>query len=228
MEYKEFQKQLKNAAPRTTLSWELHQKRRFKRRIIIGCLAGVFALVWFLLYSARADREQALTPAITATGEIAKGTQIEEKHLTEGRFAYQQLPEGYFGTDEDLIGLFAIQTISANAIVTEQDVKTFIQNDSMAVELDENELAFTIDGSWLEGKFPKITKGDRINILVSNPQRSIEDTIFLVNSAEVIDFVQDGRSASANYITVKVTEEESRDILYAIAKEQLLVVVLTQ
>lgn len=228
MEYTEFQKQLKKASPRTTLSWELYQKRRRKKRIVLGILVAVFALIWFLLYNARADHEQALTRAIVTADEITKGTQIEKKHLTEGRFAYQQLPSGYFDSVDNLIGLFAVQNMPANAIITDEDVKIFIQNDSMAVELGENEVAFTIDASWLEGKFPKITKGDRINILVSNPQRSIEDTIFLINSAEVIDYVQDGRSTSANYVTVKVTEEESRNILYAKAKEQLLIIVLTQ
>lgn len=229
MEYKEFQKLLKNAAPKTTLSWAEWQKRRFKKRIIIGCLVAVFALIWFLLYSAQADKEQALTRAIVTTGKIAKGAQIEEKDLVDGRFANQQLPDGYFATKDELIGLFAVQSLPENAIITTEDVKVFLQNDSMAVELGPNEVAFTIDASWLEGKFPKITKGDHINILVSNPQRDIEDTLFLVNGAEVIDYVQEqGRSTSANYITVKLTEEDSRNVLYALAKEQMLVVVLTQ
>ena len=98
----------------------------------------------------------------------------------------------------------------------------------MAVELGEDEVALTIDASWLESKFPQVTKGDRVSILVSNPQRDIDDTIFLVRAAEVIDYVQGGKNTSSNYVTLKVTEEESRDILYAKAKEQLLTIVLTQ
>ena len=228
MEYKEFQKQLKNASPKTTLSWKLYQKKRFKKRIIIGSIIAVFALIWILLYNAKADHEKALTHAIVTTDEIAKGTQIEKKHLAQGRFAYQQLPNGYFSTNDELIGLFAVQTIPANAIITAEDVKIFIQNDSMAVELGEDEVALTIDASWLESKFPQVTKGDRVSILVSNPQRDIDDTIFLVRAAEVIDYVQGGKNTSSNYVTLKVTEEESRDILYAKAKEQLLTIVLTQ
>lgn len=228
MEYKEFQKQLKNAAPKTTLSWELYQKRRNKKRVIFGSIAAVFVLIWLILYNIRADHERALVRAIVATDEIAKGTQIEEKHIVEGRFANQQLPNGYFATQDELIGLFAVQAVPKNAIITAEDVKMFIQNDSMAVELSSDEVAFTIDASWLESKFPQVTKGDRVSILVSNPQRDIDDTIFLINSAEVIDYVQDGKNASANYITIKVTAEEGRDILYAKAKEQLLTVVLTQ
>ncbi len=228
MEYKEFQKQLKNASPKTTLSWELYKKKRFKKRIIIGSVIAVFALIWMLLYNAKADQEKALTHVIVATDEISKGTQIEKKHLTQGKFARQQLPSGYFSTNEELIGLFAVQTIPANAIITAEDVKIFIQNDSMAVELGENEVALTIDASWLESKFPQVTKGDRVSILISNPQRGIDDTLFLVSAAEVIDYVQDGKNTSSNYLTLKVTEDESRDILYAKAKEQLITVVLTQ
>lgn len=228
MEYKEFQKQLKNAAPKTTLSWALYQKRRFKKRVIFGSVAAALLVLWLILYNVRAAREHALTLGIVAKDEIARGVQIEEKHLDEGRFAYQQLPNGYFASEDELLGLFAVQTIPKNAIITTEDVKVFIQNDSMAVELSSDEVAFTIDASWLESKFPQVTKGDRVSILVSNPQRDIDDTIFLINSAEVIDYVQDGKNASANYITIKVTAEEGRDILYAKAKEQLLTVVLTQ
>ena len=89
-------------------------------------------------------------------------------------------------------------------------------------------MAFTIDGMWLESKIPQLTKGDHISVLVSNPKRGIDDTVFVVESTEIIDFIRGDKSSSSNYITIKVTADESRNLLYAKSQNLVIAIVLTQ
>ncbi|MDP4008601.1 MAG: hypothetical protein Q8P68_05425 [Candidatus Peregrinibacteria bacterium] len=228
MEYKELQKKLKAAAPKTTLSWEQYFKKRKKKRKIILLITLVIFFIWLIIHNAKTEYNAELISVIVSNNELAKASQIIDSNLATDEFTRDQLPSDYYTNKDELIGLYAIQTIPGHAIITPEDVKRFIKADSMAIELNENEVAFTIDGKWLESKLPQLIKGDRLSVLVSNPKRGIDDTVFIVESVEVIDFVRDERNSSSNYITIKVTSDESRNLLYAKSQSLAITIVLTQ
>ncbi len=222
------QKELRKAAPRTTLSWELYlKKRRLKILAVVLILIILLGLIsYFKIKKNNAAKE--LTAAVIATETIEKGTQITGDNIEIRSFERASLPEGFKADFTEVIDLYATQEIPKNGIISESDLRKVVSSDSLALNLDEEEVAFTIDGNWLESRLPKLSKGDSVNVLVSNPYRSIDDTVFLVEKAEVIDLSLDPKSTSSSFVTIKISPEESRNLLYARSHELLFSIVLTQ
>ena len=222
------QKELKKAAPRTTLNWDMHLKKRRKKTIAMVVIIALISGIWTYLHFKKVKAEASLIHTVVAHETIPKGTKITEDNLSMKTFSMHQLPENFQTNIMDIAGSYAIQDIPSNSIITDAHTKKIIHSDSLALELDREHIAFTINGSWLESTLPKIIKGDTVAILVSNPDRTIEDTTFVVQGAEVIDVIRDIKSASSSYVTLEITEEESRNLLFARSHKLLFSIVLTQ
>lgn len=219
-------KEMLKAAPHTTLNWELYRKKRQKKRIIIATIFVIIGGIWSYFHIQKVQAESQLIHTVVATEQITQGQKITEENLKMKTYEAHELPEGFQTNITDVTGLFATQDIPQNSVLTETHVKNFVTEDSLALELDPETVALSINESWLESAFPKISKGDRVNVLVSNPQRGIEDTVFLTKNTEVIDVVTS--KSSNSHIAVKVTEEEAKNMLFARSQELLFIVTLSQ
>jgi|GEM_PF-6778318 len=228
MSLEKLQKELQKAAPHTTLNWEMHIKKRRKKAIIIIIILSSIAGLFVYSHAKKVEAESKLIHTVVAHEKISKGTQITEDHLSMKTYAMYQLPDNFHTEISELIGAYAVQEIPKNAIITDSDTKKTISSESLALELDDTLIAFTINGNWLESTLPKITKGDSVGVLVSNPEREIEDTFFMIQRAEVIDVVRNLKSASSSYVTLEISEEESRNLLFARSHKFLFSIVLTQ
>lgn len=222
------QKELLKAAPHTTLNWQLYRKRKQKKLAILGIIILIVGGIWWYFHSQKVKAQAALVHTVVANETIPKGALITEDFLKMKTYEAHALPDGFKTDIMNIKGTHAVQEIPANSILTDSHVKRLVTNDSLALELDPDTVALTINEDWLESKFPKISKGDRVSVLVSNPKRDIEDTVFVVKHADVIDVAGNIKGISGNYITLKVTEEQSRNLLYARAHDLIFVTVLSQ
>ena len=228
MTHEKLQKELIKAAPHTTLNWEMHLKRRRRKLIIIAVIILLLFGLWSYFRAKRLKAEAALIHVVVSAESIQKGNELKESDLSINTFAASQLPDSYVTEVEDIVGMYAVQEIPGNSIITDAHIKKIVHSDSLALKLENGQVAFTINGNWLESTLPKLTIGDTVSVLVSNPDASIEDTVYIIKQAEVIDVNRDIKSASSSFVTLEITEEDSRNLLYAKSHKLLFSIALTQ
>ncbi len=129
------------------------------------------------------------------------------------KFQKQKLPQGFYTPEskEKLIGQALIKNIFAQEIILPHHTQPDLNPESVSAKF-EGEFALSMDENWFEAKFPDIKPQDLIDILVSNPEENLDETITIASSMKVIEIQKE---KSKKTLIINATEVESRAILFS-------------
>ena len=203
---------LKKPLPRTSTS-----KLKYRLKWWLS-----FLLSWGLLlfsgsyyaYSKRQQyvRENQVVWVVVTRQDISAPSLINEQQVRLKPFPRKYLPDQFFKETRLTIGRLITQDVTKGEIITPHNFGPSGDPTSISAQFQEH-FAFTLDEEWLIARLPELKPHDHIDILASHPKDPSQETMLLVERAEVIE-IQNTKSRKKTLV-LNLTQTQAQSLLAA-------------
>jgi Flp pilus assembly protein CpaB len=208
----------------TTPNWSGGFRRRVPFYILLAILLSLVSavLTFFYLEDLRARSIPSLT-VVVALRDIRPGTII-----TVDDVGLQEAPQGIVPTNhmqdvDRVVGRSSIATIHEKEVILSSDLAG-VEQSSLSDRIPDGRWAMILPAAWLVSPVPTVREGDRLDLMAYLAGQSREELGLVVSAVECIGFAPG--SDQAEYLTLAVTQEEAKAILFARANGYSLLVLL--
>ena len=205
--------------------------------IVIAGFGSVYVYNWLQRQTAKTVGEAGVSvggagmvPVAVAAVDIQWGTQLLKDMIKMVPFSGENLPEGYFGESDALVGRVAMQSIRKNVPILENllassDVKT----GGITVVVSPGKRAVAVKGDKVLGLSGLINPGNRVDVLTTieseNPgdggddkidiTKVILENILVLATGAKMEYNEKGEPAPVDVYTLEVTPEEGEKLSLA-------------
>jgi Flp pilus assembly protein CpaB len=211
-------------APATTPNWSAGFRRRIPFYILIAIffslLAGV--LVFSYLQNLRAQMLPSI-PVVVASRELIPGT-----HLTDEQIGLLDVPEGIVPENalhdvNQALGREVAIPLAARQVILSTDL-VGASGTGLSAKLPDGRWALVLPISWLASPAPASSPGDHFDLLAYQQGRPSDEAGVIVSDVAMLE--GDGELAQFNQLTLIVTLDQAKAILYARANGFSLLLLL--
>ncbi|NCP66871.1 hypothetical protein GW756_01020 [bacterium] len=186
---------------------EKTQKQYFVGLVLLLCALGYYSY----FYIDSQANAQKLSPRLSAKTDLIYPHVLTSEDLIFTKIPNKWLPEGSFENAEFLVGKTLVRSIVKNEVLVAADIALQQDPNSITAQFKED-FAFTIGEDWLVSKLPGLSKGDLIDVLVTNPKLSNDSTITIASGLKVIKVdLANGRKN----LVLNVTTQQAQGLLFS-------------
>ena len=211
-ELKNFAWRKSPSLPKVTLPFDRELKATQRSYLISFLIILAFTGFYSYSYTTSQATQNQLVNVLVASQDIESPAKLEKHQVKIEKFPRKKLPTQIFDNFDEVIGKTLITSVSKNEVLQSKHFQIAVNPESISAQFS-NSFAFTIDESWFVSKLPSLAKNDLIDLLVTNPQQEIGETITVASGLRVLEIQKD--SLGRKTIVVNVTQAESQAILFA-------------
>lgn len=212
--------------PKTTLEWHTAFRRQRSTAFIIALLLA--AVAFFISLTIQQEKHEAFQPqsVFVTNTHLSSSHVITESDIRIAEIPFAYLPENIVTSKEDIIGQYLRHDLSAGEIITNHALKNIVSENALVAQLEENKIALSITEEWFASPFPKLEKNNAVTIMSAHEDRGFESTHPIVSHITVLDIDQNKGARANTQLTLAVTQEEARQLLFAHTEKRKLILLL--
>ena len=174
-----------------------------------------------------AAAEPATGTVVVAAGQLPLGTYLTEEDVKQVAWPAGSLPEGYFASEEQVVGRGLMVNVAANEPIIASKLAPEGAGGGLPVVIPEGKRAVSVKVDEVVGVAGFVLPGTRVDVLVTmNPEtegegsspaatRVILQNVQVIASGQKIEKDEEGTPQTVTVITLLVTPEESEKLTLA-------------
>lgn len=208
----------------TSPSWSGGFRRRIPFYILLAILLSLVSAVLTFLYLDQIRSHSLPTlAAVVARRDIPPGTLI-----TADDIALREVPPGIVPANsmleiERTLGRITLSAMHENEVILLSDLAGG-EKSGLSNRLPDGRWAMILPAAWLVSPVPAVVEGDTLDLMAYLAGQSREQLGMVVSAVELIAFT--GSTERPEYLTLAVSQEQAKAILYARANGFSLLVLL--
>jgi pilus assembly protein CpaB len=213
-----------------------------RRKLLVALLmagaSGLAATLLALNYLQRpiasvVASEPATRTLVVASGQVPLGTYLAEQHVKTVAWPGGTLPDGYFASEEDVVGRGVIVDLAPNEPILASKLAPKGAGGGLPVVIPEGKRAVSVKVDEVVGVAGFVLPGTRVDVLVTlEPEaegegrapaatRVILQNVQVLASGQKIEKDEQGKPQTVTVITLLVTPEESEKLTLAATEGQI-------
>lgn len=120
-------------------------------------------------------------------------------------------PQGSYKNVADLLGKTLRRDVVKNEVLVLADVVQKQDPNSITAQFTEG-FAFSVGEDWLVSKLPSLSRGDLVDVLVTNPKLNTDSTLKIAESLSVIEVENIGGRKN---LVLQVTPAQAESLLFS-------------
>lgn len=199
-------------------------QKQFRRYpMVVLLLTIIAAMVFYYTLEQYTPNQETVTVAVLTTSVDARHS-ISKDDFTWEKTDVSLIPETAFTEkDGDPAGFVTLLPIDKGTLLTQTLLVNNTNPDSISTVLTDG-LAFRLPVDWFQNGLPEVAIKDTIDIFISAPGTTLEDTRLLADTIEVID-IEEGKSKT-EAIIVQIPRKRAAEISAAHANQLAMTVAI--
>lgn len=185
---------------------------RIQRQYFVGLICVLLGLGYYsYFYLQSKAKAESVVSLVSAQKDLIYPHVLTAEDLAWVEVPAKWVPFSSYRNVSDLLGKTLRQNVSKNEVLVLADI-AFKQDPNSITAQFTNGFAFSVGEDWLVSKLPPLSRGDLVDVLVTNPKLNTDSTLRIAQGLSVIDVENFGGRKN---LVLQVTPKQAEGLLFS-------------